>query len=507
MNAIISTWKERLWPVYAIAGLLSVILSVWISGRELVINPDGICYLMSADALQVFSVSQVMHLCAQAGWPFYSWLIHAVMMVTGASSLVAANSLNALFDLITVLTFMKLIEFLGGSKRLLIFGAFIILFGHEFNSARQYIIRDHGYWAFYLLSVLFFVRTLTQFSYLNALAWCISLVFATLFRIEGAVFFILLPFAVFFAPRVDARFRLFLNLMLPCFMGLAAAMLISLLYPNELMQSGRLHELAQYLLTSGSQMIAHFHDAKIALMTHVLPLEAARDAGTAWFFTLVFLYTTNILQNLSWVGAILLGYAWVSRAATWQGNQRAAVWAHVVINFIITSVFFAEHLFLSKRYLIAMTLTLFLWLPFALNQLAKTCLEKWQRFAYVFALFLIVLSSMGVILNRGPSKAYVREAGDWLAVNIPKEASLFVNDGQLMYYARHDGLDMFLKLHTMNDPSALSEGQWRHYEYIALRVRGDDTRWSAAAVAMNKEPVRTYSGPHGDTILIYKTGL
>lgn len=496
--------QGRLWPIYFIAGLLSLLLSSWISGREVVINPDGICYLMSAEALQTLSVPQVMHLCAQSGWPFYAWLIHVFMGLTGFSSLVSANVLDGAFDLMSVLTFMRLTQILGGGRRVLMFAAMVILFSHEFNSARQYIVRDHGYWAFYLLSMLFFVRCLQQFTYRHALAWAGALLVATLFRIEGAVFFILLPFAAFFLPKHESRYRSALVLFLPCLLGLVAALVLSLFYP--MLQSGRLLELSHYLTQSGAQMLTQFNASKTALMASVLPLEAARDAGLVWFLTLITWYFTNILQNLSLIVAILLVYAWSTRCAAWVTKQRLAVVAYLLVNMVITAVFFAEHLFLSKRYLIALTLTLSLWVPFALLKLFLARTNRRLRTAYVAAVFFICLSSLGVILNSGPSKAYLRDAGDWLAVNVPQKDSLFINDGQLMYYAKHHGLAQFELSRTMHDPAALASGQWHHYDYVALRVRGDDTRWAAVAIGMNQQPVRTYSGPHGDAILIYKIG-
>lgn len=499
--------QGRLWPLYLVAAVLSLLLSTWISARELVINPDGICYLLSAEAFQTFSTGQVMHLCAQAGWPFYAWLIHVFMSLTGFSSLVSANVLDASFDLITVLGFMRLSQVLGGGRRVLIFAALVILFSHEFNSARQYIVRDHGYWAFYLLSLIFFVQCLQALTYRRAIAWAATLLVATLFRIEGAMFFILLPMAALFLPRQAARFRTTLVLFAPCVLGLSAVLLSFTFFPSHWVQSGRILELGQYLTQSGANMIVQFSTAKRALIAHVLPLEAARDAGLVWFLTLIIWYFTNILQNLSIIGAVLLAYAWSTGCARFEPRLRLGVVAYLLVNFLITAVFFSQHLFLSKRYLIAFTLTLSVWLPFALLQLSTLRASVSQRLAYYAAIFFLVLSSVGVIINSGPSKAYLREAGDWLAVNVPSEQSLFINDGQLMYYAKHYGLSQFKMNQQMHDPAALANGQWHHYQYIALRVRGDDTRWASAAIAMNQQPVRSFSGPHGDAILIYKTGL
>lgn len=488
----------RVWLYYLTAAIVSLLLSAWISARETVINPDGICYLMSAQAFNVMSFSQVMQLCPQSGWPFYPWLIHTVMSLTGASALVAANSLDAFFSLLSVLTFMGLVQCLGGSKRVIAFAGFIILFSHTFNSVRQYIVRDHGYYAFYLLSLICFIQYLQKPRIVTWLGWVISLGLATLFRIEGAVFFMLLPFVTLH------RRYLSLTLFAPVIaLGVCAA-LMNWLAPETFVSWHRVSELGQYLTQSGSAMLTRFNETKTALAVHVLPIEGARDAGTVWFLALLIFYVTSILENLSFIGAALVVYAWVKRAAVWSRPAKTAIWAYVAVNIIITLVFFAQHLFLSKRYLIALSLTLLLWAPFGLARLSEAALAGQRKLIYYTALFLVVLSSMGVILDRGPTKTYVRDAGSWIALNVPQTASLYVNDFQLMYYSQHEGFDIFKKIPIMRNPTNLADGLWKHYEYVALRIRGDDTRWASIAIAMNQQPVKTFSGPHGDTVLIYK---
>ncbi len=498
-----SSGRVRLY--YFVAAIMSLLLSAWISTRETVINPDGICYLMSAQAFDVMSFSQVMQLCPQSGWPFYSWLIHAVMSLTGASALASANSIDAFFSLISVLAFMGLVQCLGGSKRVVAFAGFIILFSHEFNSVRQYIVRDHGYYAFYLISLICFIQYLQKPRVIRWLGWVLSLGLATLFRIEGAVFFLLLPFAAFFIAKATRHRRAVqFGLFAPIIALAFCAVIVNRLAPDTFSAWHRIAELGHYLTQSSSAIVARFTETKAALVAHVLPLEGARDAGTIWFLALVLFYATSILENLSFIGTALVVYAWLRRAAQWSRPAKTAVWSYVLVNIVITLVFFAQHLFLSKRYLIALSLTLLLWAPFGLARLSEAALAGQRKFIYYTALFLVVLSSMGVILDRGPAKTYVREAGNWIAMNVPQGASLYVNDFQLMYYSKHEGFDIFKKIPVMREPTNLADGLWKHYEYVALRIRGDDTRWASIAIAMNQQPVKTFSGPHGDTVLIYK---
>lgn len=504
---VIPLKQGRGWPLYAIAALVSVLLSAWIGWREQVINPDGICYLMSAEAFQVFSVGQVMQLCPQSGWPFYPWLIHAIMNATGWPSLVAANVLDGALSLLSVITFIKIVEALGGSRRVMAFAAFVILCAHEFNSVRQYVVRDHGYYAFYLLSIFFFLRVLVQPRLVSVVGWALSFVVATLFRVEGAVFLIALPFVSVFMPSLRGqRLRTFFWLLSPCLLAGVGLALLAAVH-HEALPLGRLPELSQALTHSGAAIWQRYADTKAALIQYVLPLEAVRDAGVVWFLTLVIWYGVSLIQNVSFIAALLVIYAWVTRAAAWSRVHCQAVCAYLVVNLAITVVFFAQHLFLSKRYLLAFTLTLLLWVPFALERLYQSRVEgKGRKILYSLVMFSMLFSSLGVVLDRGPSKGYVREAGDWLATNVPDKASLYVNDFQLMYYAKHEGFDIFKKIPLNRDPKTLSDGRWNHYDYVALRIRGDDTRWTTIAIDMNKQPIRTFSGPHGDSILIYKIG-
>jgi hypothetical protein len=400
---------------------------------------------------------------------------------------------------------MGIVQTLGGSKRLVAFAGFVVLFSHEFNSVRQYIVRDHGYYAFYLISLACFIQYCQRPRLSVWVGWVLSLSLATLFRIEGAVFFLLLPLAGFFISKTTpARRKAQVSLILPILaLGIGVAV-VNWLHPDALVLWRRIGELGQYLTQSSTAIITRFTEAKTALAVHVLPLEGARDAGSIWFLTLILLYLTSILANVSLIGALLVIYSWVRRVANWPQPAKLAVWSYVLINIVITLTFFAQHLFLSKRYLIALSLTLLLWAPYGLSALSEAALAGKRKWVYYAALFLVVLSSMGVILDRGPTKTYVREAGNWIALNVPANASLYVNDFQLMYYTKHEGFDIFKKIPIMRDPANLADGHWKRYQYVALRIRGDDTRWASIALAMNQQPVKTFSGPHGDTVLIYK---
>src|SRR5579883_222646 len=203
-----AAWLENDNLLYVFALTASLILSFWLSYRETVINPDGICYLLSAQTVGTASLKEVIHLCPQSQWPFYSVLIYAVSQASHFSYTASAYFLNALFSLLSVTAFILIVKELGGSKRVLWLSALVILLNHEFISMREYIIRDHGFWAFYLASLYLLLRYFREPGLNLALAWSACLLIATLFRIEGAVFLLSLPFVSLLDFRVSFRQRL-----------------------------------------------------------------------------------------------------------------------------------------------------------------------------------------------------------------------------------------------------------------------------------------------------------
>jgi len=291
----------------------SIALSCWISLRESVINPDAICYLLSAEMIGKSGMHVAMHLCGQAKWPFYSTLIYFFVKLTHVSYVTAAYILNGFFTLISVTTFVLIIKALGGSQRLLWMAAAVILLAHEFNSVRQYIVRDHGFWAFYLISLLLLLQYFRQPSWMKALAWSISLVVATLFRIEGAIFLLLLPFLAWFSVEDNwrKRFNYFFALNLLTLFIVVAIFAWLVLHPTQsLAQFGRVHEVADQFLHGFSSVVIRYQAIKSALIQYVLTSEAARDAGLVIFILLIVWYLLNIASNLSWIYALLVIYAW-----------------------------------------------------------------------------------------------------------------------------------------------------------------------------------------------------
>src|SRR6266568_2913029 len=89
--------------LYLFALGTSLLFSLWVACREVVINPDAICYLQSAAIIGDGGLRKAMNLCGQAQWPFYSALIYFTANLTFLSLTAAAYTLDAIFTALSVL--------------------------------------------------------------------------------------------------------------------------------------------------------------------------------------------------------------------------------------------------------------------------------------------------------------------------------------------------------------------------------------------------------------------
>lgn len=494
--------------IYIIAVLASVFLSLWIDCRETVINPDAICYLLSAHIINQSGISGAMHLCGQAQWPFYSFLIHSVAEITHLSYTLTAYIIDGIFSALSVLTFILIIKELGGSRRVLWLAALVILLSHEFNSIRQYIVRDHGFWAFYLGSILFLLRYFREPSLVRALVWNLSILMATLFRIEGAIFLITMPFLAWFFTRYSLHRRLqnFIHLNLLTLLCCVIIGVILLMHPQHNAERfGRLVEVPHQIQNGVMLIIDRFEETKMAMIQHVLNDDSDRDAGMLLFLIWIASYFINVIGNVSLGYALLVLYAWKNRVAHLTSTAAVVLYGYLGINIIITLAFLAERMFLSKRYLIALSLVLMLWVPFALNDLIKKWPSLRHRLFLLLTIILIFISSLGGLLHFGYSKDYVRDAGDWLSQNVPAKSSLYANDIQVMYYSNHFGDEIFDQVNTYQQTNLITQEQWKHYDFIALRVSKKEIGHAAQIVqSLPLTPVQTFKNERGDQVLIYK---
>jgi hypothetical protein len=486
------------------AALISIILSCGIMSQMVLLNPDAICYLQSAEAVSL-GLAKVMSLCDQSQWPFYSFLIAGFAKITTLSYEHAAFVLNGLFSLFTVLMFIRIVAFFSDKRNILWLAALVILFAHELNSFKQDIIRDHGFWFFYLSSIFFLLQYFKQKKQLYALCFSISLLFATLFRIEGAIFLLFLPCLAWFDAKQSfgARWNSFLWLNSPVLLIAIILLIANILHPN--MPLGRLYELYQRFQPSHfySSVLEHYTALADGLGNAVLG-RSENNRYLIYFFTLVVWYASIVISVLSLGYTILFIYALTKKLLPLDRSTCLVLVGYITINVLVTFIFLVENQFLSKRYIYALALTLMLWVPFSLDYLIKQ--YQSHKWLVIFVLFSLAMYGVGGLFHFGHSKQYIRDAGDWLNSQIPKAAVIYSNDYQVMYYSHHFGNEIFIKQHEFADLSRLYNGKWKQYDYLAIRLNKKMlTTYATLLNEIKNKPIIVFSRPHDeDEVRIYR---
>ncbi|HYD91138.1 MAG TPA: hypothetical protein VEA37_06570, partial [Flavobacterium sp.] len=183
--------QKLIWLITLIAGLLGCWVIYLEQGR---IGDDSVLYLEVARLLALGEWKQGVSLY---NWPLYPALIALSHLLTGLSLQYSALLLSLSFYMLAVFIFCRLILESGGNRVTVISGAILLLScGYITRDILPVIMRDLGFWAFYLCSILFLLKFSRGNLFYHALLWQASAIIAMLFRVEGITYLLFLPFFI-----------------------------------------------------------------------------------------------------------------------------------------------------------------------------------------------------------------------------------------------------------------------------------------------------------------------
>ena len=495
--------------------LLSLVVSAWSIFNDDVINDDGILYLQSA---QYFLNGDWSAAFSFYRWPFFPLLIAFIAQLTGLEPESAAYISNVLFSVITSVVFVALVRAFGGAGKTLLIAGLVIALHPYLLESRADIVRDHGYWAFYLLSILLFYLFYQTPKMSLALAWCAAMIIATLFRLEGVIFLLLLPAILLLRPATGTglRCKYFIQahlLTAIILLGLLGWIISSASFDQQ--HTGRLYDL-----------ITRFNELVIALNTglaektqtlrdSVLNAWSKQYAPHALLGVILMLLLVKFVKVLSPVYFVLLFVSSLrDRFQPPAGTITILIWLGL-LNLMVILVFFLPLFFISGRHLVALALICMTIIPFILASIH----DRWQRrplparhkwsFA-VLLLALLIMAGDGLFSLHGSSKIYVRDAGLWLREHVPADASLYTNHQKVHYYSgRWMDEEPYADMASSAD-QALDEQMlrtWkkeRSYEYLALWIDRSSPMRSKVSDLLQLEPLARFENERHNSVLIYR---
>jgi len=500
--------KTRLYVV-----VVSILFSIWKIYTDDIVNSDGIVYLNSARLM-----TEGMWAEAYVGWrwPFYPFVIASTSNGLGINVEYSAYILNTFFWIITALAFVEIVRDFGANNKQIFLSGALILLLPNINDYRDYIIREPGYIAFFVLAFMCLIKYARNGNISFALFWGVFILLAALFRVEGFYYLAILPLVVFVSFKVPLKTKLthyiklnIIPLLLVFVLGFIYLVDADMLAPLSVFSDSTDSELARRLsLITGSHADTFMANIKV-IASEVLNKYSNEYALIIILAIILIIVIAEVVKS---VGIIFGG---LSAYAVYKGTFRPPVelkmiWIWAICAQILLLLFFVSgSFFLSGRYLILLTLFLLMPVPFGFLHLYK----KWKadeknntllRFVMPVLLLSIFYISADSLTSFGASKMYIQDAGMWMRDNTNNGKSNYTNNMAVAYYSGD------YRAFKSND-----QGRWDNvlkvvgnidasgYQYVAVSVGRKEVKKRDEVIrAAANHPSKIFENKRGDAIII-----
>ncbi|MDL1962974.1 MAG: hypothetical protein LWW98_01335 [Deltaproteobacteria bacterium] len=485
-----------------IAAILSLITLFIAVNTQNPINNDGILYLQTADAFANNGWQEAME---YYNWPFYSILIAWLSQIAHFSFENSAYVLNAVFLVIIVISFISLVEELGGSRVVQFIGALIILSHPQLNHYQHYIVRGFGYWAFSLSALLYFIRFYKYLKWRYALGWGIFISIAILFRPEGLVICCFGPLVLLFRKET-ALWNKFGNTFKTYSFNIIAISIIIVWWLNipnrDIAQLGRLSEFWDQL-QDGLMLLSTNINEKAAIISHTVLHDLEKKRGlTMVICGLSGIYAYKLTATLWPVHMLLFGHAFWKKLMPVESGLKRVILYFTILNLVIPAIFLGQNFFISYRFLMPASLLLLLWTPFSLHYILQKWSDKNTIFKNNFLFPILSLAFLIMVIYAfvppNQSKAYIVSAGTWLKYNMPQQSKLYTNNFQLSYYAGK-------KFMHWDASDNLTIPQWSSDDLVALKTsKKHYENITNTLLTLKLKPGKIFANKEGKMIAVFE---
>ena len=486
--------------------LASALLSLWAPYADPVLNPDGALYVDAAHQFLLGNWAEGQRIYP---WCWYPALIAGVAWLGGMELVAAGQWLNGGLHALLVWGFLRLLWLAGAGWRVQALGALLLLIYPELNEDRASLLRGPGMWAALLLGLACLMRLREAGGLGSVLGWALGwsgwLLLAALFRVEALAYLAVMPLLLLFEPGLAWRQRLGACLACCLLPGAALAGLGTGLWLAGWSLEG-LGETFRYLAPL-AHAVTEDIPAKGEALTREVLHGRIEGYGTAGVY--VALGVIALLAFVRRAGVLYLLLAGFLQQTAAIKHGRVFLWL-LAVNLAYLLAHLAADFTVSSRYAAPAALVVLLYASFGLAALWDWLAEK--RFGKagrgLLALALLATAVDGVH-SFGASKRYLRDAGEWLAGEVPAGRLLLSNDYVICHYAgvRHTHAERWVHEYFISDLrygrldlSAVGPG-----DYLAVRPeKASSQALAALAGAPGVELVKTFTGGKKRQILIYQ---
>jgi hypothetical protein len=483
--------------VYVAAIVLSLALSAWSAYAQQIPNPDALYYLRAAE---LFHAGQWQQGMAVYRWPFFSLAVAGMMFLTGVTAPVAAQVVNALFDCATAVIFIALVRQLAADvsiRSIAGWAAFIIVLHPKLAVLRAAVVRDHGYYAFVLLTLYLVVRDHQHpRSWIKPAIVC-SIVVAALFRLEALLLALVVPAFYLVADTSAARRRL-LAVPAVALAGLLLAVVYAV-WSGTLMLPGAPPSGLDVDVPGRFREIAEALRARAARLSEAVP--PIRNAGTiAYIGFSVAALVDALLRAVTIPIAILAIFAFAPRRLLSDFATRFVLW-FAAWQVALLFAFMVLAFFLDWRF--AMVFALIMTIPavFTLAEIAALWRARMPAYRVLFPIALLAVIVPWILdVPRFSKLEHLRDAGLWISRNLPSNATVLTNDGRIAYFS---GRALHRQI-TLNTSATRADRTVSEFDYVAVESARNAPP-PFVTRDLQERMIATIDGLNNRSVYIYKT--
>lgn len=407
-------------------------------------------------------------------WPFYPAIISWLHQLTGLDIKTSAQGLALLFFGLTMYGFCTLLTLCGGNKLAVVSGALILLSStYIVGDILPMLIRDHGFWSFFMLGLVYFVRFYQSGKLSTAIMWQIAIITAALFRIEAVSFMILLPISLLFDRSIECREKLARIYYAYAVLIVATVLFSLLMFLNFSITTdglGRLKELISQ--ETYARLWETFSKRSDLMASQVLGSFLEEYATPSLVLSLLLIV---VLKSLGTSGLVTVALVLQAFREKFHGllpiGQRILVWAAGIALLNMLFILMKEFI-LSGRYIISFSLILMTIAAISLSNL----FSSWAGFTLrdrirkQISIGLLVLLTVGLVSNLLPVRPghnYEQEAVLWIKQRTTHNDRIFYVSPRARYYAGEPyngrGIDHWLQV-----TNAIADGSIHNYDYLVI---------------------------------------
>ena len=448
------------------------------------INDDSVLYFEMA---RLFSAGEWKQGSELFNWPFYPALISITSKLTHLSIQNSAQLLVVIFFSITTYSYIKLIKLAGGNKTTIICGAFLLLSSsYIVGDVLPMLLRDQGFWAMYLTSLVYFIKFYRTQKLGDALLWQAYAIFAVLFRIEAITFLVCLPLILFKAHDLSLKQKithyLTLNLIPICLFVLILSILV--FSPTvHLSDFGRLEDVALIFPRIMTEIAAKF-SAKATIMGNQVLGDYFSDYGMLGI--IVSLASILLIKVLGLIGWPLVGILALSRSNCnvsqpiniLQKDTRSIFCWTLTLSLLNAAVIIASVFVLSSRYIIAFGFIALILAAFQLSplleEIAKTSNKIfWKRLLLLLLFAVIAYSGVKNLLPKQAGYNFEQDAIAFIKAKNLANNEVFYVTPRSRYFAEapYAGRGYEYWEYTKK---AIEDGSIYRYNYLVINLDIDD---------------------------------